>query len=227
MAANGDTNRISLADANVRGISELVREAEEGREQIIVRNDKPIAVVIGAERYERLLGLQDDLIDITLVAARVITDNGERFTLDEVLERFGYTREELADEPAPQSDDPRSKTSASAQSGFRSVDPATHPLLGRWRIVEMDPWDRDYLDMAEPAYIAFDTRGRGEFVFGLVNGCFDCGYSPSSIEFIWGGNDEMEEAFGDGWAEIQDDGTVTGEIRFHSGDESGFKAHRW
>ena len=27
--------------------------------------------------------------------------------------------------------------------------------LGRWRIVEADQWDRDYLDLVEPAFIRF------------------------------------------------------------------------
>lgn len=219
--------RISIADADERGVDALVGEVESGQEFVVVRDDKPVAVVVSGERFEEWQQLQDDLIDITLVAARMLTDDGRRYSLDEVLEMFGYTREELADEPAPHSDDPRVETPANAQSGFRSVDPATHPLVGRWRIIEMDMWDRDYLDMVEPAYIAFDARGRGEFVFGLVNGSFACGYSPSSIEFDWGGSDEMEEAFGDGWAEMQDDGTVVGEIRFYQGDESGFRAHRW
>ena len=36
----------------------------------------------------------------------------------------------------------------------------------------------------------------------------------------------MEEAFGDGWAEIQDDGAIEGEIAFHRGDASSFRAVR-
>jgi hypothetical protein len=108
-----------------------------------------------------------------------------------------------------------------------NIDLATHPLIGKWRIVEMELWDRDYLDMQEPAYIAFNTRGSGEFVFGLVNGWLDCWYAPRSIEFTWEGNDEMEHVSGAGSAELEDSGTLTGDIRFHLGDESAFKAHRW
>jgi hypothetical protein len=40
------------------------------------------------------------------------------------------------------------------------------PLLGKWRIVQMELWDADFLDTIEPAYIAFDAKGRGEFMFG-------------------------------------------------------------
>jgi hypothetical protein len=38
---------------------------------------------------------------------------------------------------------------------------AGHPLIGRWRIVEADLWDRDYLDLVEPASITFGKSGRG------------------------------------------------------------------
>ena len=37
-------------------------------------------------------------------------------------------------------------------------------LLGKWRIVGMELWDTDFVDMLEPAYIAFDAKGGGEFV---------------------------------------------------------------
>ena len=28
-------------------------------------------------------------------------------------------------------------------------------LTGKWRIVEMEAWDRDFLDLVEPAHILF------------------------------------------------------------------------
>ena len=31
-------------------------------------------------------------------------------------------------------------------------------LKGKWRIVEMELWDNDFLDMMGPAYIAFDGK---------------------------------------------------------------------
>ena len=48
------------------------------------------------------------------------------------------------------------------------------PLIGKWRIIEMALWDRDYLDMIEPAYIQFQRNGLGEFKFGCVVGGLDC-----------------------------------------------------
>lgn len=38
----------------------------------------------------------------------------------------------------------------------------------------------------------------------------------------WEGNDEMDDASGEGYAELQDDGSLNGDISFHDGDESTF-----
>jgi hypothetical protein len=99
-------------------------------------------------------------------------------------------------------------------------------LKGKWRIVEMEAWDKDFLDLVEPAYILFgDTES--EFAFGCVTGSFGSVGDSHSIAFDWGGADEMDEAHGDGWAELRADGSLTREITFHNGDESGFIARRW
>jgi hypothetical protein len=45
---------------------------------------------------------------------------------------------------------------------------ASCKLLGRWRIVEADLWDRDYLDMVEPAYLQIGRDGWAEFALGCV-----------------------------------------------------------
>ena len=91
-------------------------------------------------------------------------------------------------------------------------------LLGKWRIVEMPDYDAGYADMMDPAYIHFRENGSGEFAFG--------GGDTDAAEFTWDGNDEMDEARGDGWAELQHDGVLKGQICFHSGDEAEFIARR-
>ena len=48
-----------------------------------------------------------------------------------------------------------------------------------------------------------------------------------AVEFDWNGNDEMDEACGDGWAELQPDGSLDGENCFHGGDDISFTARRW
>ena len=45
-------------------------------------------------------------------------------------------------------------------------------LIGRWRIVEADLWDRDYLDLVEPAYITIGDDRTGVF-FVVVNATLD------------------------------------------------------
>ena len=76
-------------------------------------------------------------------------------------------------------------------------------LIGKWRIIEMELWDTDYLDMVERAYIRFDRQGGGEFVFGVVTGGLDCRHTGGRVDFTWQGNDEMDEASGSGWAKAQ------------------------
>lgn len=99
-------------------------------------------------------------------------------------------------------------------------------LLGKWRIVEMPDYTDDYPDMMEPAYILFEESGSGEFAFGCVTGQIFAAGDTDAVAFSWTGNDEMDEAQGDGWAELQPDGSLQGQIRFHGGDEANFTARR-
>jgi hypothetical protein len=101
------------------------------------------------------------------------------------------------------------------------------PIKGKWRIVKMALWDKDFLDMMGPAYIAFDGKAGGEFAFGCVTAGIHCRKTSTGVDFTWEGNNEMDEASCDGWAEIQKDGSLKGEIRFHNGDDSTFKARQW
>ena len=91
---------ISVSDANKMGVSALIREAEAGHEYVVLRNNRPVAVVVGMDRFEELQRLQDDLTDVALAAARMLTTGERRYSLDEVLDRFGFTREELRDQGA-------------------------------------------------------------------------------------------------------------------------------
>lgn len=102
-----------------------------------------------------------------------------------------------------------------------------NPLVGKWRIVQADLWDTEYLDMLEPAFIEFKRDGRGEVRFGCVVGGLDCSYSSGAADFTWQGHDEMNEASGDGLALLEDDGSLTVEFSFHNGDEAYFKAKKW
>lgn len=104
--------------------------------------------------------------------------------------------------------------------------PAGSQLVGRWRIVEADLWDNDYLDLVEPAYVAFDEKGRGEFAFGVINATMDLEYSRSMIFFEWVGFDEGDEVSGSGSAELDDMGLLEIELSFDNGDDATLKARR-
>jgi hypothetical protein len=87
-------------------------------------------------------------------------------------------------------------------------------LLGRWRIVEGDLWDHEYLDLVEPAYISFAKNGCGEFAFGVVNATMELGYGQRILFFNWSGFDEGDQICGNGSAELEDDGTIEIELSF-------------
>jgi hypothetical protein len=65
--------------------------------------------------------------------------------------------------------------------------PAGCQLIGRWRIVEADLWDRGYLDLCGPAIITIDADNNGEIAFGALQAGLDLSYSPSTVFFTWNG----------------------------------------
>jgi hypothetical protein len=47
------------------------------------------------------------------------------------------------------------------------------------------------------------------------------------LGFTWDGNDDCDHASGRGWAVLEEDGSLSGRIYFHLGDDSGFRAARF
>ncbi|CAN5137184.1 hypothetical protein BH18ACT4_BH18ACT4_05810 [soil metagenome] len=101
---------------------------------------------------------------------------------------------------------------------------------GRWRIVEMELWDRDATDLIGPAFIEIRSDGTGSFRFIAVEGWMDIRKVDRAglpgIEFSWDGNEECDPASGRGWATLESDGSLSGRIYIHSGDDSAFRAIR-
>lgn len=105
-------------------------------------------------------------------------------------------------------------------------------FLGRWRIVSMSMWDKEYLDEEVPAFIEFKPKQTGQFQFGYVQGQMD--YRAGSrdgkhcVEFSWDGADtgggDMNIS-GRGWAVVEGN-RLHGRIFIHLGDESDFVARR-
>jgi hypothetical protein len=102
-------------------------------------------------------------------------------------------------------------------------------LVGRWRIIEMDLWDRDAMDLVGPATIEFARGGTGSFSFIAVQANLDLRESADDdgrVHFTFEGFDEGDQVSGRGWAVLRDDGTLVGHLFFHLGDHSGFVAVR-
>lgn len=99
-------------------------------------------------------------------------------------------------------------------------------LIGSWRIVEADIWDRDYLDLVEPAMLIIEADGRGEIAYGAMQAGLNLEYSRNMVFFTWDGLDEMDEVGGSGSAELQDDGSLEIQIAYRYGDEAILKAIR-
>src|SRR2546425_11692538 len=86
--------------------------------------------------------------------------------------------------------------------------------------MEMEQWDKAYIDLVVPGYIAFREDHLGEFQFGTVHGNLDYRLEPyqdtERLEFSWEGEDEMD--------------LVRGEYRkykatFHASPPSGASQH--
>ena len=103
--------------------------------------------------------------------------------------------------------------------------PADCRLIGRWRIVKADLWDRDYLDLCGPATLTITAQG-GEIAFGAIEAGLEVEYACDSIGFRWAGWDEGDEVQGEGTAELLDDGTIEIEFAFDNGDDAVLKAKR-
>jgi hypothetical protein len=94
-------------------------------------------------------------------------------------------------------------------------------MRGEWRVVQTPEYD-----MAGPnSYILFAEDG-GEFALDCLTGSIHGRCEGNAVEFKWDGSDEMEPATGHGWAEIQADGSLQGEISLEGGDDISFIARR-
>lgn len=71
-------------------------------------------------------------------------------------------------------------------------------ILGRWHIVATPGYDMALAG----AYILLVEDG-GEFAIDCLAGSIHGACDGNAIDFDWQGNDEMEPANGDGWAELQ------------------------
>ncbi|HSS43321.1 MAG TPA: hypothetical protein VLK37_12325 [Solirubrobacterales bacterium] len=89
---------ISVTEAGRLGISALVKVAERGEQRVLMKNNKPVAAVVGIEALERNEELEERILDVSLALTRLLTTDERRHSLDDVLDRFGFTREDLEED---------------------------------------------------------------------------------------------------------------------------------
>ena len=104
-------------------------------------------------------------------------------------------------------------------------------FTGCWRIVEMDKWSNDYLDLVDEAHLTFQDAAAGEITFGALTGFLDVRYDTrdgsACAEFSWEGYDDKNPKSGRGWVTLVTAGRLVGHFYIHKGDDSGFVCHRY
>lgn len=102
-------------------------------------------------------------------------------------------------------------------------------IVGKWKIIEMSMWDRDYIDLIEPGCIEFSYDGLGQLVFGAIFAGIDYSVSESNqtnlVEFSFDGEDEGDPISGRAKLTLEDN-QLKGKIFIHRGDDSELIAQR-
>jgi hypothetical protein len=106
---------------------------------------------------------------------------------------------------------------------------AKQPFLGQWRIVAMDLWTADDLDLLSSAHLTLERGGLGRLGFLAIEAGLDYRVGKRdggpAVEFSFEGSDEGDLITGRGWAILAGD-ELRGRIFIHRGDGSGFTARR-
>lgn len=95
--------RLSVTEATGCGLSRLLNDAASGTETIVVKHGRPVAAVVGTSRLNAIREMEDDLRSMLVVASRILTDDGTRFSLDDIAEELGVdiaaVRDEVSRDP--------------------------------------------------------------------------------------------------------------------------------
>lgn len=101
----------------------------------------------------------------------------------------------------------------------------TRQLHGKWRIVhpEIDGESK----LADGPCIVIDGAGDGILILGQLCAILRYRTTPTYIEFQWTGCDDRFTAGGEGWIELQSDGSLLGEISYQNGSSTILVANPW
>lgn len=104
-------------------------------------------------------------------------------------------------------------------------------LIGRWRIIEPDLSNQDYLDLSRPPSVFIHDQGNGEIWCGFVRAGLEFDYSRTIVFFTFQGfqgwGEDLTEVTGSGSAELLDDGSLKIEISVANGGDAILKAEPW
>ena len=101
-------------------------------------------------------------------------------------------------------------------------------FTGTWGVVSSPDFDEEYLTLGGPPYVTLRQNGvfvKGEYSIGVMRGTINGGAHGNSIDFHFQGNDEMEDAFGEGEATLEGERLIF-ELRHYHGDEYAFHCER-
>ena len=86
---------ISVSDLGRGQASRVVQDVEKSKEQyIVVKNNKPQAVLISIEEYINLMESKEEL-ELLLVANDRLKTQKESIDFEQILDEFGLTENEL------------------------------------------------------------------------------------------------------------------------------------
>ena len=219
------------------------RSKQEPTQEIVLTNEQAAALrdlrLLDTDCERLVFQMRGSSEVITLTASADELDELVGFVAAEANHEANRRREKRLDEVFAVLSDALRTMDAEAGADNATIGPGTartsRPkasresscVAGRWRIVEMDLWDQEVLDLVAPAFIEFNPDRTGRFGFIAVSGWMDCRNEPagvSRVEFSWEGTDEGDQVSGRGWATLHDDGCLRGHIYFHLGDDAGFRA---
>ena len=85
---------VSMTEASNK-LSAVVDDTAEHGYTILMRRNAPVAAVVSMSEFTRWQDDYEDTRDWLLALSRVITDDGNRTSFNDVLDSFGYSREDL------------------------------------------------------------------------------------------------------------------------------------
>lgn len=89
---------VSVTDAG-RNLGRLTTEvAEEGRTLVVLKNNEPTAAIVPIktmDRISRIEEMEEDLKMLGIAYVRALTDDGTRYSLDDVAAEFDVDLDEM------------------------------------------------------------------------------------------------------------------------------------